>query len=163
IPENVARINEIFPLDSNSLLLATDVGLYNLDLLQNTIHRIELHSNSQIQSTIFSIFKYDGKFFLAGRDGLFIYTPGESAVNHISMADGLRNNIITAVCRDNKDTYWLGTCYRVTLLNRKQKLVLNYSLRDGPPENEFNLNSYFQDNSGFYLGYPDGVIKLVLR
>ena len=163
IPENVARINDIFPLDSNSLLLATDIGLYNLDLLQNTIHRIELHTNPQIQSTIFSIFKYDGKFFLAGRDGLFIYTPGQSAVNHISMADGLRNNIITAVFRENKDKYWLGTFYGVTLLNLKQNLILNYSVRDGLPENEFNLNSYFQDNSGFYLGYPDGVIKLDLR
>ncbi len=163
LKENIGRINDIHILSRDSMLLATDFGLYRYNLALDKVTRIPIQTNTQTQTTIFSIFHYDNRFFLAGRDGLFIYTPGLTNVKQYTMGEGLRNNIITAVFREKKNKYWLGTFYGITLLNLDEDLIINYSTKDGLPENEFNLHSYFQDNSGYYLGYPNGVIRLDLR
>lgn len=163
VPINVGRINDVHPLGSDSLFIATDMGFFKYNLIRNELSRVHLQSNTQLQTTIFSIFEFDGTYFLAGRDGLFIFTPGNPDVQHYNIGDGLRNNIITAVFRENQHKYWLGTFYGITMLNLKENLILNYSIQDGLPENEFNLNSYYQDESGYYLGYSDGVIRLDLR
>lgn len=162
IPTDIGRINDLYVLNEDSIFLATDFGLYQYSVDENRADRIVLLHNPKIRTSIFSIFHYDEKYFLAGRDGLFIYTPDDPHVPHYSNRSGLRNNIITAVFRERRNKYWLATLYGVTMLNLDENLVLNYSVRDGLPENEFNIHSYFQDDSGYYLGYYNGVIQLDL-
>lgn len=163
IPTDVGRINDIYELNEDTIFLATDFGLYQYLVNENRADRIQLLNNPKTRTTIFSIFHYDEKYFLAGRDGLFIYSPGDPNIPHYNNRNGLRNSIITAVFRERRNKYWLATLYGVTMLNLDENLILNYSVRDGLPENEFNIDSYFQHDSDFFLGYPDGVIQLDLR
>jgi len=163
IPQNIGKINDIDLIDQDSFLLAADMGLFRFDASSGSLESIPLLNHSQAKTEIFSISQYDGRYFLGGRDGLFIYTPGRSEVKHYTTNNGLRNNSITAVFREKKNKYWLASFFGISMLNLDENLILNYSNLDGLPDNEFNLYSYFQKDNEFYLGSPKGVIKLDLR
>ena len=162
--KDIGRINDIYLWNIDTVYMATDFGFFQYDLIRQSIRHIPLHSNPHLRTIIFSIFYYDHKFFLAGRDGLFVLKPGnDPEVQRYNNSNGLRNNIVTSVFRERENKYWLATLYGVTMLNLDQNLVLNYSVRDGLPENQFNIHSYYQDATGFYLGYHNGVIQLDLK
>ncbi|MBY5957581.1 histidine kinase [Membranicola marinus] len=160
---NISTINDLFLLEPDSMFLATNDGLYKYAIESAETKLILLRPNTHNQTTIFSIFFYDNKYFLASRDGLFIYDPASGLVDHFTMENGLRNNIVTAVFREKANKYWLSTFFGLSVLNLNENLILNYSTLDGLPNNEFNLYAYHEDPSGYYLGYPNGVLQLDLR
>lgn len=163
VPKRGGKINDIYPLSDDSLLLATDIGLFGYGLSVGKMDTISVLKDHALQTEFFAIFQYDEKFFLAGKDGLFIYDPISEKVNHFNIDNGLRNNIVTAIFRERKNKYWISTFNGVTMINLDENLILNFSTLDGLPENEFNLYSYFQKDYEMYLGYPNGVIRLNLR
>lgn len=163
LPLDIGRINDIYIWGNDTMYLGTDYGFYQFILSTSELARIPLMTNPLLRTIIFSIFYFDDKFFLASRDGLFVYDPHDQNIVRYNNSNGLRNNIVTSVFRERKNKYWLSTLYGVVMLNMDQNLVLNYSVRDGLSDNQFNVHSHFQDDSGFYLGYRNGVLQLNLR
>ena len=62
--------------------------------------------------------------------------------------NGLSNNVIYGILKDEKNNLWLSTNKGISRFNTKTKEFRNYYENDGLQSNEFNTGAYFKSNSG---------------
>ncbi|MGE5621307.1 MAG: two-component regulator propeller domain-containing protein [archaeon] len=80
--------------------------------------------------------------------------------------DGLANNVIYGILKDNNNNLWLSTNKGLAKFDPKRKSFRNYSPGDGLQSNQFNGGAFFKNRKGemFFGGinglnsfYPDSV------
>ena len=119
----------------------------------NTIHHI--HRDEKAENTI----------WLATRDGLVQLSLNTSEnkwtidkMEHITILNGLSNNVIYAVYEDKNDNLWMSSDYGLMRFNKITQKAKGYTTEDGTSFNEFNRISHFQDEDGqLYFGSMNGI------
>lgn len=157
--------------EDDKLYVGTSNGLCVLDVHSNKINRVDIKNN---EVTINSIEKIDDKNFWIGTNaGLVHLNTKDNAVLWFFEIDGLPNEYIYGVLKDNKNVLWISTNFGLSKLDLKLYAknqiaqFKNYFEIDGLQSNEFNQGAYHVSNDGemFFGGingfnsfYPEKVI-----
>jgi signal transduction histidine kinase/DNA-binding response OmpR family regulator len=125
-----------------SLWIASSSGLHRYNFKTKSIVDI----NDKIDDFDFSlnaIQKVDENQLLLGtvHNGLILLNTSENSFTKITTSQGLPNNTIASITKDNDDYYWIGTYDGVAVLDPDFKLIGNLFEEDGLVHNESNRKS----------------------
>jgi ligand-binding sensor domain-containing protein len=97
--------------------------------------------------------------------GLFRFNPGTGKfTHHYTEKDGLPNNAVLGVLKDNQGNVWVSTVKGLSRFETKTETFRNYDMFDGLQGNEFSLISrakapdgrmFFGGTDGLNAFYPD--------
>jgi ligand-binding sensor domain-containing protein/uncharacterized membrane-anchored protein YhcB (DUF1043 family) len=119
-------------IKGNTAYLATDTGLYNLNLQNGHIQLIKLPiKNNAILSAILDA----DTLWLATFNGLVCYdTKRKIAINY-NASNGLIANNITHVIKDKNGIIWMTTTMGLWAFDTKTKTFSNFTTQDGLVDN----------------------------
>ncbi|MEP7323897.1 MAG: triple tyrosine motif-containing protein, partial [Saprospiraceae bacterium] len=74
-----------------------------------------------------------------------------------TVKNGLPNNVIYGILRDNRDNLWMSTNKGLSCFNVRNQTFKNYEDKDGLQSNEFNHNAFLRSTSGIlFFGGVNG-------
>jgi ligand-binding sensor domain-containing protein len=204
-------ISYIFKLNSNSILLGTNRGLYKYDIYKNELSgkiKFKGDNYSQIKHIIKSS---NGEYWISSTHGIHIFDKNlkytrsinkETTINkicsdsinfvyqmndsiywlgtyngiqqynsklkkfskHYNIENGLSNNIIVSINRDNSNRLWINTFNGINIFDLNNNYIYRLSKYDGLKNNEYNFNSYLlSSDSILYLGGINGYEALAVN
>jgi len=91
--------------------------------------------------------------------GVNVLNPRRGTLRVYTVEDGLANNVVYAVLPGPGGQLWMSTDGGLSRLDPARGRFLNFDVRDGLPENEFNYGSALRGGSGkLYFGGLQGVV-----
>ncbi|MBN1414243.1 MAG: response regulator [Bacteroidales bacterium] len=171
----------IYEDNSYNLWLGTEVG--GLTMLRrkpdiNNRERFESvrymndpsDDRSLSDNRLYSVCKDEnGTMWFGTGAGLNKYNPSSGNFTVIGLKDGLPNDMILGILSDNMGHVWVSHKRGISKIDRQTSAVVNYSLRDGLQDNEFNEDAYFRNPGtgemffggpkGFNGFFPDNIIE----
>lgn len=107
----------------------------------------------------------DQRLLIGSRyEGLILLDPSTKAVSRFTEKDGLSNNSVVSIVKENDEFYWLGTNNGINRYNVKSNKTYNLSTLNNIQTSAFNINSamrstdghlYFGGNKGLNIFYPE--------
>ncbi|RLA39824.1 MAG: hypothetical protein DRR42_26750, partial [Gammaproteobacteria bacterium] len=155
----------IIKTGSNTILVASETALYQIETSTGKVRPIELLLNEKkTQPVILSIAKnQNGDVWFGLKDlGLFIWPstnrmPDKIRPIFVTGSTKLPSNTIYAIEFDGEGNAWVSTSRGISKLSSAGELIKNYSSSDGLQGNDFNLASSFRDSKGrLYFGGSNG-------
>ncbi|MCF8234450.1 MAG: histidine kinase [Bacteroidales bacterium] len=167
----VLKIYDIHSDESGTLWFASRNGLsrYYPDKDSFGIIRLENpEGNQNVSNELFDIYEDDAhNFWLSTRgSGLVHFNRKTGVFSWYDQKDGLPNNVIYGMLKDEEGDYWISTNWGISHFNPEKESFVNYDVRDGLQSNEFNSNAFMKTESGkmFFGGmmgfncfYPDEI------
>ncbi|MDR2388456.1 MAG: response regulator [Tannerellaceae bacterium] len=135
-------------------------GVYKIDIEGNIIERIE-DTNDDIRFTnndILSLLSDRHQLWIGTSYGLNKLTleHNRMKLEHYDETNGLTNNTIHGILKDNNHSLWLSTNQGLTRISPKNE-IRNFTLKDGLQNDEFSDGAYFKDPDNFlYFGGVSG-------
>lgn len=143
--------------------VASALGLTHLNIKTGIIQNVALDSlnktyfrNSQLNCLLQE--GEDKLWIGTGNNGLFLIDKNKlSIIANYTEKDGLSNNFINGLLRDNTGKLWMSTNRGVSVFNPLNKSFRNYDVNDGLQSNEFNNGAYYKiNNNELLFGGNDG-------
>ena len=163
---NQSSVINFEPIDDTNFLLATSIGIFQLDINKGIVNHFCSANNNFPYDYISHIHQdeKDQTFWVGTKMGGLIHWKFPSKKpKQITTNDGLADNTIYAIYEDkfNKDYLWLPSNNGLMHFNKATKETTNYKVKDGIVHNEFNFQSHFEDEDGtLYFGGIQGVTAL---
>ena len=103
-----------------------------------------------------------GRFWVGTHgSGINLFEPFKNNFTHISMKDGLPNNVIYGILEDDQGCLWLSTNNGLCRFNpdiKGVKAFKNYDESDGLQSNEFNNQAFYKSRTGeLFFGGINGL------
>lgn len=160
--------------DKENIWIGSSKGLIRFSMKDNNI--IQYQHNDKDPASISSDFVYgvelDNKnenvWMAAYNGGLCSYNIAAGTFRHYTKEDGLPDNIVYAIEKDDHGNLWFTTNAGITNYNTQTKIFRSYGKADGLLNNEFNRRSSCRNAEGwiFFGGifgidyfHPDSVLK----
>lgn len=120
------------------LLLSTELGLYEVDLL--TKAEVQLQQGSFV-----SLLRHPTGWVAGSRQaGAYFFDNSNRVVRQLNTDNGLNSNTVYSILYDPKFyTIWFGTGNGLTMYHLKNNLLKTYFEKDGLVHNEFNRESTY--------------------
>ena len=156
--------------NNDNLWIGTTQGLNVLDTKTNSIKRYledQTDNNSLCDNFIVSLY-HDGDFMWIGtKNGVNRYNTKTAVFEYFSESDGLPNNVIYEIQKDQNQNIWLATGGGLAVFNKKTKKIISYNIEDGLQGLEFNTASHLAYDGEIFFGgmngvnhfYPDSLFK----
>ncbi|MDF1694978.1 MAG: triple tyrosine motif-containing protein [Saprospiraceae bacterium] len=157
---------DIFFASKNSLWIpTTSMGILRFDITTETFKHIYFGENSEYSLSSNSIYCFrpdpaypDSILWIGTGNGLNKYTYAKDQFESFTTEDGLPNNVVYGILTDAHNNLWLSTNFGLCNFNPTTKSTYNFTQEDGLQHNEFNSQSYYQDDEGtFYFGGMGGL------
>lgn len=112
--------------------------------------------------------RYQDIWMAAYNGGLCSYTIASGTFRHYNKEDGLSDNTVYSIEKDNHGNLWFSTNAGISAYDTSTKTFRNYGVGDGLLNYEFNRRSSFKNEEGwlFFGGvsgidyfHPDSIIK----
>lgn len=105
--------------------------------------------------------KHNGDIWVSSRDGLYIISRDATTLRkHLTVSDGLPNDITYGVLDDDAGNLWISTNYGLSRYTADGGTFRNYSDRDYLPFNQFSQKSYKQASDGtMFFGGVRGLVS----
>ncbi|MFV0467657.1 MAG: two-component regulator propeller domain-containing protein, partial [Dysgonomonas sp.] len=92
--------------------------------------------------------------------GLNLLNTKTDAITIFRTTEGLPSNTVFSLIQDNDKNLWITTNNGLSKYDLKKKTFNNFSVQEGLPNNQFNYNSAYKDQTGtLYFGTIDGLIS----
>lgn len=120
--------------------------------------------NSLNNINIFCLFENDNGDIWVGTegDGINIINFENSSVRNIGLKEGLPDNNINAIEKDNQGNFWISTNKGLSKLNENNSQLITFSREDGLQANEFYPKaSLFTKEGEMYFGGSKGMNKFL--
>ncbi len=160
---NSISSNEIWAIygdeKDNVLWIGTGNGLNRYDIRSNSFRTFRFFSEF-IGTKINSILPSDHNNFLwLGSDnGLLKFNKTDGSVVFFTEKDGLPDNKVMAILKDDKGVLWLSTNYGLSKFNPQNRTFINYDYTDGLQGIQFNQGAGWRSESGeMFFGGINGV------
>ena len=159
---NVESIHDIL-IQSDSIIW---MGTVRNGLIMYNRHTNEIKSykvkegNSIAANEINVIFNDSDSVLWLGTNlaGISRLNLATQQFENFSTSDGLCNNVVYGILKDDSGDYWISTANGLSRFNYMTKRFINYNENDGIAHNEFNRNSFLKDQKGrFYFGGTNGI------
>jgi len=157
-------IFQIYEDDNGKLWLVAPSGLASYDKKTKKYERFFSDSQNDytgIQCVLYSLLKEDDSTIWLGTlgDGLIKFNHSKKQYKFYTEKDGLANNVVYAMLKDNKGDLWLSTNYGISKFDIRTKQFKNYDKNDGLPTDEFNTGAFTADKkNNLYFGGIEGLL-----
>ena len=103
-----------------------------------------------------------GTIWIASRSGLYGFDEMRDSTIHLTVADGLPNNVIYGIEEDSQGRLWLSSNKGLTSFDPASGKIKNYSSSDGLQSDQFNTYSHCRTSDGrMYFGGINGISTFV--
>ena len=160
--------------NSGNIWIGSSRGLIRFDVKNNSFTHFQHDDNNT--NTVSSDFIYSLElddsshniWMAAYHGGLCSYHIPSGRFSHLSTEDGMPDNIVYALEKDNYGHLWFSSNAGLSAYNPHTKTFRNYGVRDGLINHEFNRRASFKNDRGwlFFGGisgidyfHPDSIIK----
>ncbi|MCK5146147.1 PAS domain S-box protein [bacterium] len=164
-------INTMIKNTNGGLWIGTLNGLSKFDPKAGTFKNYQYQAdtlNSLSHKIVISLFRDADSTLWIGTDGggLNKFNLKTETFIHYKEKDGLPNNSILGILKDDSQNLWLSTNKGISKFNPQSETFHNYNKDDGLQSDGFNIGAYFKDSVGrMYFGgingynvfYPDSV------
>jgi ligand-binding sensor domain-containing protein/serine phosphatase RsbU (regulator of sigma subunit) len=151
------KIMALAGLRENLYIGTESNGLYVLNILTGTIHKIN-YSNNSLGNIIQSFAVANEILFLATRDGIYKLDTHTGAVENYSTLNGIPHNDIKYVLPEKDNRLLFATRTNgIYEINANGEVVLVYPA--GKIEQEFNLIARDEDGNLWASTYGDGIYR----
>lgn len=130
--------------DNEGIILASVKNRPALDIQFEQKWQTGNNASALSNNTILSLLYDKNKnLLLAGTfgGGLNLIKPGNDSVQYLTTAEGLSNNVIYNIIKDNKGNYWISTNNGISKLSPDFTTIDHYFASDGLQSNEFNIGA----------------------
>lgn len=90
----------------------------------------------------------EGNMWFGTVNGLYVLNKAGFILKTYSMGEGLVNDFIYGILRDNQGDMWFSHNKGITRYDHQQKTFRHFSVEDGLQSNEFNTGAYFKSPTG---------------
>jgi signal transduction histidine kinase/DNA-binding response OmpR family regulator/ligand-binding sensor domain-containing protein len=104
----------------------------------------------EVKYPVRSIVSVSNTKMLVGTEGggLMIYNPKTLQKRFLTQTNGLPNNSVLNIVRDNKGAYWCSTYNGIFVYNAASEKITSYYDADGLQSNQFNYNAALKLSTG---------------
>ncbi|PWN05771.1 hypothetical protein DDZ15_11270 [Rhodohalobacter mucosus] len=164
--DNEPIVLDVYEDPENQVLwLGTSTGLirYNMSARTSELFSYNPKDTTSISDdVIFSVVPQEsepGILWLATQNaGLNRFDTRTNTATHFTMADGLADDHIYGMLKDENGTLWMSSNGGLTNFDPKTFAIRNYGLDDGLMALEYNQNAFFKNTNGImYFGSAKGV------
>lgn len=147
----------IFEDKDSTWWLATASGLMHLNIRTGLLDENVLKSiNKQYFKTdqLYCILREDDHHFWigSGNSGLYLFDKKSMSITaNFTEKDGLSNNFIYGILKDNSGKLWMSTNRGISVFEPTIKQFRNYDINDGLQSNEFNGGAYYKTRNNELL------------
>ncbi|MBA0882942.1 hybrid sensor histidine kinase/response regulator transcription factor [Flavobacterium undicola] len=108
------------------------------------------HQEIDVKYPVRSIVSISNTKMLVGTEGggLMIFNPQTSAKKILTQKDGISNNSVLNIIRDNQGAYWCSTYNGIFVYNVGNEKISSYHDADGLQSNQFNYNAALKLSTG---------------
>ncbi len=160
--------------DKGNIWIGSNKGLIRLFTKDNSIVQYQhndKNANSISSNFIYSLElddSYENIWMAAYNGGLCSYNIKSDTFRHYTKEDGLPDNIVYAIEKDQYGNFWFTTNAGISNYNPQTKIFRSYGKADGLLNNEFNRRSSYKNEQGwiFFGGisgidyfHPDSIVK----
>lgn len=146
----------------NKIWMGTSSGILELD--HDSI--IESSLNNELRNKIvYSIKKIKNNLLFIGT-GNGLYSYNGKTLKKIELHESFSANNINFIGIEDSNYVWIGTNYGIFEVNvpdyllQKENAIHHYSISNGLPSIETNLNAYYKDSQGYiWMGTSKGVVQ----
>lgn len=150
--------------NTGNLWIGTSRGLIKFNRQQNRFTQF-LHDdnnpNSVSSDYIYALeidIGYQTIWMAAYNGGLCSYSISSGTFRHYGKDDGLSDNIVYSIEKDNNGGLWFSSNVGISAYNTRTKTFRNYGVADGLLNNEFNRRSSFKNDEGWlFFGGVSGI------
>ena len=134
------------------LWVATASHLWKVDIQNHMLYNLS-ETVSQLGNSFLCIEQGDdGRIWLGtSLGGLRIFDPSTNGVQVINSENGLGNNTIATIVKDDDGDRWLATYNGISIVSPEGKLIANISSNDGLKEKENNRFAKLKTRDGKLL------------
>lgn len=153
------RLNHLYVNNDNSLFLACDGGLVEIDTNFNELRLINEETEPALSTNHLQhiYIDSDSSIWLSTRGGgVNVIDNTFKSVDVIDTRDGLPHNIVYAVIPFS-GLLWIPTDNGLSVYDQDKNFIQTYTIEDGISHNEFNYPSHCLHHDRLYLGTLDGV------
>jgi ligand-binding sensor domain-containing protein len=147
--------------DGNTLFVASVAGLYVVDPAKGITARLNAASQPALSSDdlLFAEQDEEGHLWIGTNGGgINVISPDLKRIQYIRKKDGLSNEIVYSILRQDRNTYWISTFNGLDRYRKDQRSFSNFFEEDGLSSNEFNQNSFLKTGEGkMYFGSINGI------
>jgi signal transduction histidine kinase/ligand-binding sensor domain-containing protein len=163
--DQVPRVYSLLQDIQGSLWVSTSIGLVEFNASGErklkSVHNVKdttSISSNQMQSIV-ERSKEPGILWLASyQSGLDRLDTKTGLVSHVTMEDGLPDNIIYGILEDDQGTLWMSTNNGISNYNPDNQQIRNYGFSEGLLALEYNQFSFAKGKNGrMYFGNVEGV------
>ncbi len=148
-------------IDGNTLLVASVAGLYIVDPAKGITARLSMTTQPALSSDDLLFVEQDEEGHLwigTNGSGINVLSPDLKKIQYIRKKDGLSNEIVYSILRQDRNTYWISTFNGLDRYRKDQRSFSNFFEEDGLSSNEFNQNSFLKTKEGkMYFGSINGI------
>lgn len=154
-------IKQIIHTNNGQYWIASTNGIHILDKNLNYLSTInkKTSGNKICCDSINFIYQInDAEFWIGTYNGIQLYnTSNKQFSNHFNYKNGLSNNIVTGIFKDNLNRLWISTFNGLNIYDLKKKNIYQMFKYNGLKNDEYNFNSYLlSSDSNLYLGGING-------
>ena len=144
IDTGISGIISLFKDSKGNMWIGTFHDLVRLDFKNNT------HKTFKIGEPVRDIVEEsNGNLLIATEgEGLLRLNIRTNNIHHFTKTDGLPNNSVLKIVKDNPSEYWLSTFNGLSKFNASKNTFKNYFVDDGLQSNQFNYNAGLRLSTG---------------
>jgi len=123
--------NIIFDKDKNKLWFSTERNLFSYSIQNKELHKYPFYKGTLREINFKSnsaVLKDGNLIWIISCTGLYSFSIKEKFYSHYTMEDGLPNNSIIQITKDDNDNIWLASTSAITKFNKNYKTFENYYL-----------------------------------
>ncbi len=137
--------------DGKRVFLATTMGVCCYDIDKDSWTNT-LGENCLLYATPIRVVKeYGGRLWIGTNEGLKSFDLMSHKIESVGIGQGLSDNGIAAIERDEKGRLWISTDHGLCCYNPKNKQIENYFVDNGLQSNEFSDGASWVTGSGKML------------
>ncbi|UII78731.1 hybrid sensor histidine kinase/response regulator transcription factor [Flagellimonas sp. CMM7] len=157
----ITRVTNIQAKDKNHIFIATQSGLYVVDIVNLNYYKEDFGGKLN-QSLFINSLHFDSKnsklWIATSGAGIVKWDIGTDEITRIDKKVGMPSNHVYAILQHQEESIWASTengLIKYDLQNGKLEI---FSLKNGLSDESFYKNSKLRDSSGnFYFGSYEGV------
>jgi ligand-binding sensor domain-containing protein len=168
--ESEPVVIDIYEDAENQIMwLGTASGLVRYDMMTNISEAFSYNPSDTTtisDDVLFGVIPQDSDptilWIATQSSGLNRFDTKTNTATHFTKADGLADNHIYGILKDENGTLWMTSNGGITNFDPETFAIRNYGLDDGLLSLEYNQNAYFKNSDGvLYFGGPKGVTAFV--
>lgn len=163
---NDSHVLQIGEIEPGLLLVATNNGLYELDIKHNKGHRYWTGGKARAflpHDDIQCFYRDEQGIFWLGTNGggLLRWDRTDHSFREFNKNHGLSNEVIYAIYPDQHHQLWMSTDFGIIQFDKSSYQSRAFLQEDGTSHYEFNRTAYYRDEEGgIFFGSLNGVTKV---